>query len=285
MKTQKWMGLLLIVLLGVIALMQSCSKEDDLPMQISQPGWTVRPDFATIDLRPADVIARSHIDGDNVQPVMVLKSAQGTRGKFALVVGISDYAGTRNDLEYCDDDANDWKTYLGSHGYTVTSLTDLNATAANIEAEVNKLITNSSLADEIVFMYSGHGSKGNIVTTDLQYVPSSWFKNKFTNVTCPAFFTFDACQIGAMATDLNNTGRVIAVASSKTSYSYDGDATQKNGVFTYYQMIWFGLSANNNYAEGDSQYACDQFKAWGTANHTKVVPSFADYYKPGNLVY
>jgi hypothetical protein len=215
---------------------------------------------------------------------MVLKSAQ-VGGKYALLIGISDYAGTRNDLEYCDDDANDWKIYLGGKKYTITTLIDGAATFQKIDAAVTDLVQNHGLADEIVFVYSGHGSKGNIISSDLQYIPSTYFKNKFASVSCPAFFSFDACQIGAMANDLSKAGRVIAVASSKTSYSYDGDATQQNGVFTFYQMKWFGLSAGNNYAEGDSQYAVNQFKAWGTANHTRVDPSFADYYTSGNLVY
>jgi hypothetical protein len=283
MKTQKWMGLLLLVLIGVIALMQSCSKEDDLALQISKPGFTVRPDFATIDLRPADVIAKSHINGDNVQPVMVLKSAQGG-GKYALLIGISDYAGTRNDLEYCDDDANDWAAYLSGLQYNITTLIDSKATYGSIEAAVNDLAMNHASADEIVFVYSGHGSKGNIISCDLQYIPSTWFKNKFANVTCPVFFSFDACQIGAMATDLNKAGRVIAVASSKTSYSYDGDASKPNGIFTYYQMEGFDVR-KYIYAEDDSQYAVLKFKAWGTANHTKVAPSYADYFNPGSLAY
>ena len=60
-------------------------------------------------------------------------------GKYALVIGISDYEGTVNDLTYCDDDAVDWRNYLQGQGYTVTTLIDGAATRAAIETAVADL--------------------------------------------------------------------------------------------------------------------------------------------------
>ncbi|OFX27029.1 MAG: hypothetical protein A2041_11010 [Bacteroidetes bacterium GWA2_31_9b] len=207
---------------------------------------------------------------------MLKSAAKG--GKYALVVGISNYSGTANDLQYCDDDATDWKARLQSEGYTVTALLDLNATKANIESAINTLASQSIAGNEIAFVYSGHGSKGNIVTTDLYYINNSWFKTKFSTAkSTKMMFSFDACQIGAMATALNATGRVIAVASNKTIYSYDGDATMKNGVFTYYQMIGFD-NLGYIYLEPDFQYACEQMTLWAKTAHVRVAPSYTDSY-------
>jgi len=275
MKTQKWIKLAFVALLSGVIL-QSCSKEEDLILDETQnPTVSVRPDFATLDTRPADVIAQFQVV--ETQPVELLKSA-AKGGKYALVVGISNYSGTANDLQYCDDDATDWKARLQSEGYTVTSLLDLSATKANIEAAINTLASQSIAGNEIAFIYSGHGSRGNIVTTDLYYINYSWFKTKFSTAkSTKMMFSFDACQIGAMATALNATGRVIAVASNKTIYSYDGDATMKNGVFTYYQMIGFD-NLGYVYLEPDCDYACAQMKIWATANKVKVAPSYVDSY-------
>ncbi len=276
MKTQKWIGIVFVALMAV-SILQSCSKDDELVVDPEQNTWSVRPDFATLDNRPPEVIALYKVTGKDVQPVELLKSAQAA-GKYALVVGISNYSGTANDLEYCDDDANDWKARLMAEGYTVTSLLDLNATKDNIEAAINTLAGQAVAGSEIAFCYSGHGSKGNIVTTDLYYISSAWFKTKFANAaSTKMMFCFDACQIGAMATDLNKTGRVIAVASSKTTYSYDGDATMKNGVFTYYQMLGFDTQGYV-YLEPDCQYACTQMKTWASKYHVKVAPSYTDSY-------
>jgi hypothetical protein len=271
-------------LLGLLATMMvaSCSKEEDERLQepISND-WTVRPDFATLDTRPQDVIASFTLtekDAELVKPdENVVKGA-----KYALVIGISDYSGTQNDLQYCDDDATDWKNRLVSEGYSVTILLDGNATKSAIESAVNSLASKSIAGNEIAFCYSGHGSRGNIVTTDLYYISSSWFKTKFSTAkSTKMMFCFDACQIGAMKTALNATGRVIAVASSTSTYSYDGDASMRNGVFTYYQMDGFD-NLSYTYLEPDCSYACSSMKSWASARRLKVAPSYADSYS-GNF--
>ena len=277
MKLSKWFSLLFVALF-VIVIVQSCSKDDELLIQSDQPSFSVRPDFETIDTRPPDVIAMSKISEKDALPVELVENNLKAGGKYALVIGISDYKGTANDLSYCDDDATDWKARLVAEGYTVTSLLDLNATKANIESAVNALASLSAAGTEITLCYSGHGSRGNIVSTDLYYISTSWFKTKFANSTSTKmFFCFDACQIGAAATDLNKPGRVIAVASNRTSLSYDGDATMKNGVFTYYQMIGFD-SQGLIYVEPDCQYACEQMIAWAKKVKVRVVPSYVDSY-------
>jgi hypothetical protein len=279
MKTKKCIKLALVVL-SISFIFQNCSKEDDSIVKPIQPTWNERPDFATLDNRPAEVIANFKLGELDTKPVELTKAKAG--GKYALVIGISDYSGTANDLQYCDDDANDWKARLQAEGYTVTTLLDRNATKSAIETQVNNLASLSIAGNEIVFCYSGHGSSGNIISTDLYYISSSWFKTKFANAkSTKMFFCFDACQIGAMATSLNATGRVIAVASNTKVYSYDGDATMKNGVFTYYQMVGFD-QLSYIYAENDAQYACDQMKAWASKNRVKVAPSYTDSYT-GNL--
>lgn len=275
MKKQNWTKLAFVAMLAGVTLI-SCSKKDDVNVINDQQGsFSVRPDFATLDTRPADVIAKFQVA--ETEPVKLAENT--TKGaKYALVIGISDYSGTANDLQYCDDDATDWKARLMAEGYSVTVLLDRNATKAAIEAAVTTLASQSIAGNEIALCYSGHGSKGNIVTTDLYYIASTWFKTKFSTAkSTKMMFCFDACQIGAMATALNATGRIIAVASNKTVYSYDGDATMRNGVFTYYQMIGFDQNGYV-YVEPDCQYACDQMKVWASKNRVRVAPSYTDSY-------
>ena len=280
MKNQKWIKLAFIALVTGV-LFQSCSKEDvTIPqedLQINPATGSVRPDFATLDNRPTEEIVKFMVTEKDAEPVKLDES--GAKGaKYALVIGISNYSGTANDLQYCDDDATDWKARLQAEGYSVTALLDLNATKANIDAAVTTLASQSIAGNEIAFVYSGHGSSGNIVSTDLYYISSSWFKTKFSAAkSTKMMFSFDACQIGAMATSLNATGRVIAVASNKTVYSYDGDATMKNGVFTYYQMVGFDTKGYI-YFEPDANYAITQMKAWASANRVRVAPSLTDSY-------
>lgn len=273
MKNLNWIKLAFVALFAVV-IFQSCSKKEETTPQST---WSVRPDFATLDTRPADVIANFQVTAKDATPVKLDPNA-AKGAKYALVIGISDYSGTTNDLQYCDDDAIDWAARLQTEGYTVTTLLDLNATKANLEAAVASLVSKSIAGNEISFVYSGHGSSGSIVTTDLYFINSTWFQTMFANATSTKMmFSFDACQIGAMATALNAAGRVIAVASDTKKYSYDGDATMQNGVFTYYQMVGFDQQ-NYIYVEPDFQYACDQMKLWASTVHVRVAPSYVDSY-------
>jgi len=203
----------------------------------------------------------------------------GTIKKYALVIGISDYQGTANDLQYCDDDAMDWKSVLTGEGYTVTILTDTQATAANIESKLTQLLAVEDADDYIVFTYSGHGSNAPgygscIISTDLYYMTHGYFESFFASADSHhIYFAFDACQIGGFK-GLIQTNRVGAFASN-SRYSYDGDSSMKNGVFTYYQMK--GWVSYNNFEE-DAAYAVQQMKTWASGYHIQVDPFYADQF-------
>ncbi len=77
--------------------------------------------------------------------------------RYALVIGVQDYPGTNNDLNYPDDDANAMNTLLSAQGWTVRSvLLNGSATYDNIKSEINALSTDSSAT--VLVYYSGHGS-------------------------------------------------------------------------------------------------------------------------------
>lgn len=270
--------MLLAAALAAGLLVAGCSEDTPLaPAGAGVEDGSIyqRPEF--IDTRPPAVQAQYTWTAEDAAPVAL--EVGGDKGlKYALVIGISDYEGTANDLTYCDDDARDWAARLQAEGYSVTTLIDGQATAAAIQAQVDALVAKSIAGNEIAFTYSGHGSKGNMISADLYYISSSWFGTKFAACTSTKMaFAFDACQIGAFGTALNKAGRVIALASDTRRYSYDGDATMQNGVFTYYQMLGFDQQGFVYY-EPDCAYAVDMFKQWATLHRVKVAPSYIDAY-------
>jgi len=267
----------LAIAFGFTLFITSCTKDkEDLFSEGPQQDFTVRPDFATLDTRPQSTIQEFTLTNLNTKPATLDLSKAG--GKYAVVIGISDYEGTANDLNYCDDDAQDWKTRLTAEGYNVTLLLDRNATASNIDAALTDLAALSSAGNEIAFCYSGHGSKGNIISTDLYYIGTTWFQTKFANAnSTKMMFCFDACQIGDMEKALNAPGRIVITASGKNNYSYDGDATMKNGVFTYYQMEAFD-DLGYIYVEPVCDYAIAEMIAWAKVRHIRVSPSYVDSY-------
>ena len=191
-----------------------------------------------------------------------------TGQKYAVVIGISDYEGTDNDLQYADDDAKDWANYLQSIGYQVKLLLDRDATADAIEAAINWLI---SVVDEpgdaVVFAYSGHGyydpKYGSmIISTDMVGITQGYFDEAFSHlVSQHAFFFFDACQIGGMKVLADTeVGRYVAMASNEHSYSYDGTEDMQNGFFTYYFLEDAILTKGYKYMEDAFAYTVSVLK-------------------------
>jgi hypothetical protein len=199
--------------------------------------------------------------------ITVTKGQGGEYGpvdKYALVIGISDYEGTSSDLTYCDDDAMDWKNFLQGEGYTVSILTNAQATGAGIDAAVDDLLADEDGNDYVVMTYSGHGTKymnygSSLVSYDFYAMTHDWLEAKFDSADSPhVYFAFDACEIGDFR-GLIDTNKVGVFASNRR-LSYDGDSSMKNGVFTYYQMLGWDVQGFDNF-EDDGDYAVQQFKA------------------------
>lgn len=220
-------------------------------------------------------------DTDTVShPVTVSSGGGGEVDKrYALVIGISDYEGTSSDLQYCDDDAQDWKNFLQGEGYTVNTLIDSQATADNIIAAINNLLAAEDGDDYVVMAYSGHGATLSgygscIVSHDMYGIDHGYIESLFNGAhSSHIFFSFDACVIGDFQ-GLITPNRVGAFAS-KTRSSYDGDSSMQNGVFTYYQMEgWNSFDV----FEDDSAYAVQQMKAWPPSPRIKVDPFYIDQF-------
>ena len=215
---------------------------------------------------------------DSDEIIVTVNNGGGDVHKYALVIGISDYEGTANDLTYCDDDAQDWKNFLQGEGYTITMLTNSQATADNIEDALYDLIGAEDGDDYVVLTYSGHGydypGYGScIISHDLYYMTHGYFESFFDLADSQHIYvTFDACEIGDFQ-GIVETNRLGAFASNNR-YSYDGDSKMKNGVFTYYQIE--GWDFYDNFEE-DSAYAVQQMKDWAP-RYIKVDPFYVDQF-------
>jgi hypothetical protein len=186
----------------------------------------------------------------------VLGEQLGTGAKkYAIIVGISDYPGTLNDLQYCDDDAEDMYAALTTlYGYKSSNihlLLDMGASFAAIQGAINDIKSKAKADDEVVFFFSGHGTNGVADDGDREKTDEAivshdgnqsgsfvaiWdgqLKDWFSGFsTTRIIFIFDSCLAGGM-TDLKADGRVINMACSESGLSYE-DGSWQNGQFTYY---------------------------------------------------
>jgi hypothetical protein len=201
-----------------------------------------------------------------VPPPLPTGGAPLTGEKYALIIGISDYDGTTNDLTYCDDDAMDWYAYFDALGYQIILLLNDEATEAAILGALQTIASwEDEAGDSVAICYSGHGSYSRttgescLVAWELAGVYVSEIKPiTDTFQSEHVFFFDDACLQGTMV-ELLNAGWVGAIGSTTKTYTYDGDATMANGIFTYYAME--GIALGYNTAEAIGNYAVDMFDA------------------------
>lgn len=96
--------------------------------------------------------------------VTVNGSGNGACVRYAVVVGVSDYVGTANDLGYCDDDAKDIRNMLLTDPRWDTAniqlLLDSQATRANIQTALANMAAVADGDDICLFSFSGHGTTG-----------------------------------------------------------------------------------------------------------------------------
>lgn len=215
--------------------------------------------------------------------------------KWAVVIGISDYRGRANDLQYCDDDAKDMYDYLIARGYpagNIKLLLDKGAKASAIMDAIDWLNSWEGPNSEAVFFYSGHGSTYDgyddgdaehtdeaIVSTDLYLILDGQLRQKFSTFESQKIsFTFDTCFSGGMD-DLKGSGRVVVAACDETQYSYE-TSDLKHGVFTYYYVGTddSGLQTYNT-VEGAFEYAAPLADNFVAQNYdAQMDPQIYDQY-------
>ena len=79
--------------------------------------------------------------------------------KWAVIIGVSDYDGRANDLWNPHNDALEMRAILTADGYNWAFARDSAGTKDNIEIMLNWLIAHEGPNSEVVFFFSGHGSR------------------------------------------------------------------------------------------------------------------------------
>jgi hypothetical protein len=175
--------------------------------------------------------------------------ADGIVRKYALSVGVSNYIDSRvGDLSYCDEDANDWKSYLQGKGYSVTLLVDSQAKEPAVESALFSIIAAADADDIIVFATSGHGTTASrkqvLLYADCYaagtdgdgfvggIVPDAELKNWFFKCTSKVFIFVDHCNSGGL-NEAMHANMYMTTTCTATGYGYDVPQ-YSNGAWTYH---------------------------------------------------
>jgi hypothetical protein len=207
---------------------------------------------------------------------------------YAILIGISDYPGTSNDLQYCHRDAMDMRDLLISNFFFQASniqlLINSSAMKFNIKTAIESMINVTTDNDVIFFSYSGHGYRDTqhsyLVPFDGLLGPkingselATWFNElRFKQM----YVIIDACYSGGILDALSNPKIYGMMACENNELSYESDSLH-NGVFTRYFINAFSRGANQRYlhdANGDSciDLAKEAFPHVNASTHVYYQP-------------
>lgn len=187
-----------------------------------------------------------------------------TGNKYAVLIGICNYPGDKNDI--CDSDGDSYnmrEALIKNYGYLSDNIKwfrDMGGTLpegnyeipswANISNAVAGIKSNATSGSEIVFFFSGHGANGIAQDTDserkdeaivvhdgtnLEYIWDGELRGWFSTFdTSRIVFIFDSCLAGGM-NDVADNGRVVSMGTGENQsayvYSY---GEYGEGVFSHY---------------------------------------------------
>jgi len=225
------------------------------------------PHQVKVEVDPQNRIAESN-EGNNTASadITVVSSSTppplppSTLGdKWAVVIGISDYQGTANDLWNPDKDAMDMQqaltTNYGFPGGNIKMLLNSQATYQAIMGAIDWLAGVEDSSSTVVFFFSGHGfrapdSQGwdtdreadgydeGIVSYDMYGLSDGLLRQKFSAFETKKFaLIFGSCYSGGMFddpnVDLRAPGRIICSACKADQYGWDYQRLG-NTLFGYY---------------------------------------------------
>jgi hypothetical protein len=224
--------------------------------------------------------------------------------KWAVVIGISDYEGTANDLWNPANDAVEMEEALIKYGFpkdNIKTLLDSQAKAQAIVDAIDWLAGVEDADDTVVFFFSGHGYRVSdrqgwdndlegdrydecIVSYDLYAITDGYLKQKFSAFETQKFaLIFGSCYSGGMFDDnddLQAPGRVICSACKADQYGWDY-LLLGNTLFGYYfvdEAILQGL-AEGLHVSGDGvsmEEALDYAYPRVTAEQRRSQPQIWD---------
>ncbi|MFL2545797.1 MAG: pre-peptidase C-terminal domain-containing protein [Candidatus Rariloculaceae bacterium] len=169
----------------------------------------------------------------------------GTSGgrTYGIFAGISDYPGTDSDLNWTAEDAIRVRDALirggGMRPEDAITLTDSDATVANLESALEEVASRAGPDDTFVFFYSGHGSRleragpemsdpdaldETIVLYDAQ-IRDDEMREMFDQIQAgTTLFLLDSCFSGGFAKDM------ISVPGRMGMFSSEEDVTSQVAV-------------------------------------------------------
>jgi uncharacterized caspase-like protein len=183
--------------------------------------------------------------------------AQQKGNIYAVIVGVSEYQESENNLTYSHRDAMEMYELLKLQ--TATSnlklLTNSQATKDNILSAMNSLFTQTKPEDIVILFFSGHGSTGHFYAHDKD-VAFTALQTIYKKTKAKRKIIFaDACLSGTFRTSGRSStahtnadagNNVLLFLSSRSNQMSLESSSLRNGAFTYFLIAGLKGGADVN---------------------------------------
>ncbi len=170
-----------------------------------------------------------------------LPNVRSSGGTWAVIIGVNDYPGVRSDLRSAVNDANDVDQALAGLGVPAQNrlvLRDGQATADQVRASVEWLVSHAGPDAVAVFFYAGHVRKLGetteaIVGADGNLVTDRELGERLAHLqTTRAWVAIAACYGGGF-TEVLAPGRILTGAAGPDSLAYESSAFGRSYMVQY----------------------------------------------------
>lgn len=160
----------------------------------------------------------------------------------ALVIGISDYAGTEYDDPYGGAVSDAGSFYWSLYNYwgmfaPITLLTNRQATEAGIDAAFASTFNGAGFYDLAIVYWNGHASGGVLGTWDRQIYSGNKLAGKINAINAGTkIVILDCCHAGEFsdALDLDDTVVLLACESDERVGRHDYSPSPYGFIFSHY---------------------------------------------------
>lgn len=252
---------------------------------ISTPQNNIVPQNNTVVENSSPPVNTPPVNTQNTNPNVNSDNNDEKPKVWAVIVGISDYPGTIDDLTYCDDDAKSIYNFLKSPqggqipDNQITLLVDQNATFNNITSSAEKIYAQAGKNDLLLFFFSGHGAVGNFFVNggnNGTFLPHTTLRNilnasKAQKKICIA----DACHSGSWEKakkELANTGKALSNDDMMRLY-YSSLTNAGNGLALFMSCQEDEISIDDpEYQQGlFTYYYIEGLKGFADTNRDKII--------------
>jgi hypothetical protein len=187
------------------------------------------------------------------------------RRVYAVMVGISDYPGTGNDLPLTAEDARKLQQALQRQGTLApesVTLIDGQATRANVRAAFQRVAAAAGPNDLFLFFYSGHGNqvRGTVSATEpdgkdetIEMVDGAITDDELNQMfqqvhTQTALLVLDSCFSGGFARDVVSRPGVMGLFSSEEDLTSSvAEKFQAGGFLSHFIQTGLEGGADENH--------------------------------------